>query len=400
MPRAGAMTADFLGVGVETARVRTDLGFAEASRTTSTGWLKFRWSCGAYPYEPPTAASCARVLDRIWRMTLRVERAMRPAVTNGVLLDVDDLRAYFRTSRGLVKAVDGVSFQIAAGASIGIVGESGSGKSVTALSIIGLLDPPGFIAGGTIRFNGRDITALSDRELQSIRGQEIGLVFQEPMTALNPVYKVGIQIAEAVRAHRQISRKDAMARAIELLRAVGISAPEQRAYDHPNSMSGGMRQRVVIAMAMANGPQLLILDEPTTALDVTIQAQILELVKELRARVKTAVLLITHDIGVIAEVCDEVIVMYGGKVMEHAPCDQLLNSPKHPYSAGLIASVPSSGMKGHPLNVIGGSVPSSLHMPPGCPFATRCPKVMDKCEQMPPARQLDDGRHVACWLYE
>lgn len=329
---------------------------------------------------------------------LSAEREQPRAV--GPLLEVDDLRAYFRTGSGVVKAVNAVGFTVDAGASVGIVGESGSGKSVTAYAITGLLEPPGYLDGGTIRLRGRDITGLPDREMRHIRGRDIGMVFQEPMAALNPVARVGHQIAEAIRAHNDVSRKDAMARAVELLRAVGIPAPERRVHDYPNSMSGGMRQRVVIAMAIANEPQLLILDEPTTALDVTVQAQILELVKELRDRIGTAVLLITHDVGVIAEVCDEVIVMYGGRVMEHARAAQVVNSPKHPYSIGLLESLPSGAMKGQRLKAISGSVPTPSQMPPGCPFATRCPSAFDKCAEMPPLHRLDDGRQVACWLYE
>jgi oligopeptide/dipeptide ABC transporter ATP-binding protein len=316
------------------------------------------------------------------------------------LLEVEGLRAHFATPAGVVRAVDGVSFEVAAGASVGIVGESGSGKSVTALSVTGLLEPPGRIAGGAIRFRGRDITGLPDAKLRELRGRDIGLVFQDPMAALNPVYRVGEQIAEAIRAHNRISRKEALRSATELLRAVGIPAPERRVHDYPKSMSGGMRQRVVIAIAIANEPGLLILDEPTTALDVTIQAQILELIKDLRRRIGTAILLITHDIGVITDVCDEVIVMYGGKIMERAASRQLLDSPKHPYSAGLVASTPSSATKGKRLNVIAGSVTNPTRMPPGCPFSPRCPHAMDRCQEMPPTKQLPDGRYVACWLYE
>jgi oligopeptide/dipeptide ABC transporter ATP-binding protein len=318
----------------------------------------------------------------------------------GPLLEVDDLHAYFRTRGGVVKAVDGVGFAVDAGASVGIVGESGSGKSVTAYAIAGLLETPGYVDSGTIRLHGKDITGLPDREMRLIRGRDIGMVFQEPMAALNPVTRVGHQIAEAIQAHNEVGRKEAMTRAVELLRAVGISVPERRVRDYPSSMSGGMRQRVVIAMAIANDPQLLILDEPTTALDVTVQAQILELIRELRERIGTAVLLITHDVGVIAEVCDEVIVMYGGRVMEQATTAQVVHSPKHPYSIGLLGSVPSGSQKGQRLKAISGSVPTPSQMPPGCPFATRCPKAFDKCAQMPPLHRLDDGRQVACWLYE
>jgi oligopeptide/dipeptide ABC transporter ATP-binding protein len=316
------------------------------------------------------------------------------------LLDVRDLRTYYRSGGATVKAVDGVSFDVPRGASIGIVGESGSGKSATSLSIMRLIDPPGFIAGGEILFRGTDLVSLSEREMRRLRGRDLCMVFQEPMTALNPVYTVGEQVVEAIRAHRDVSKREALERAVELFKLVGIPAPEQRVKDYPHRLSGGMRQRVTIAMALANEPDLLVLDEPTTALDVTIQAQILELVKDLRNRVNTAVLLITHDIGVVAEMCDEVVVMYGGRVMERASTDQLLDDPKHPYSRALLASVPTPGMRGRRLQVIAGSVPNPLAMPPGCPFQPRCPHAMERCAEMPPLKTLDDGQQVACWLYE
>ena len=329
---------------------------------------------------------------------MTVSTPPRP-VAEQPLLEIKDLRGYFRTDNGLVKAVDGISFSINPGASVGIVGESGSGKSVTAFAITGLLEPPGYLAGGTVRLEGQEISGLSDRALQHIRGRDIGMVFQEPMAALNPVVRVGQQIAEAIRAHQQMSRKEAMAKAVQLLRLVGIPAPERRIRDYPNSMSGGMRQRVVIAMAIANEPRLLILDEPTTALDVTVQAQILALVKELRERIGTAVLLITHDLGVVVDVCDEVIVMYGGRIMEHATVEQVVRSPKHPYSVGLLNSVPSGKLKGQRLKAIQGTVPSPHDMPPGCPFASRCPEAFDRCLEMPPLQPQADGRRVACWLH-
>jgi oligopeptide/dipeptide ABC transporter ATP-binding protein len=315
------------------------------------------------------------------------------------MLEVQDLRTHFRTMDGIVKAVDGVSFNIAGGASVGIVGESGSGKSVTSLSIMRLIEPPGWIAGGRILFRGKDLASLSEEEMRRVRGDDISMVFQEPMTALNPVYTVGDQVAEVLRVHHKMSRKAAMDRTVELFKMVGIPAPERRVHDYPHNLSGGMRQRVMIAMALANEPDLLILDEPTTALDVTIQAQILELVKDLRQKTNTAVLLITHDIGVIAEMSDEVIVMYGGKIMERANVLQLIKDPKHPYTKGLLASIPSLGMKGQRLNVIAGAVPNPLNMPPGCPFAPRCPYVMDVCMTMPELKTLDDGRQIFCWLY-
>ncbi|GAC1444137.1 MAG: ABC transporter ATP-binding protein [Chloroflexota bacterium] len=315
------------------------------------------------------------------------------------MLQVLDLHTHFRTMDGIVKAVDGVSFNVNAGSSVGIVGESGSGKSVTSLSIMRLVDAPGWIAGGKILFQGRDLASLSDREMQRVRGDDISMVFQEPMSALNPVYTVGDQVAEVLRVHRDMSRSAAMKRTVDLFKMVGIPAAERRVNDYPHNLSGGMRQRVMIAMALANEPDLLILDEPTTALDVTIQAQILELVKDLRKEVNTAVLLITHDLGVIAEMSEEVIVMYGGKVMEHAAVEQLIKDPKHPYTKGLLASIPSLGMKNTRLNVIAGAVPNPLNMPPGCPFAPRCPYAMEVCTTMPELKTLEDGRQVFCWLY-
>ncbi|GAC1396941.1 MAG: ABC transporter ATP-binding protein [Chloroflexota bacterium] len=318
---------------------------------------------------------------------------------NGAILEVRDLHTYFRAKDGVVRAVNGVSFVVNSGTSVGIVGESGSGKSVTSLSIMRLIDPPGWIAKGELMFRGQDLLTLSERGMQRIRGKNISMVFQEPMTALDPVYTVGDQVAEVLRTHRVISRKAARRRVVELFEMVGIPDAERRVGEYPHILSGGMRQRVVIAMALANEPDLLILDEPTTALDVTIQAQILELVKNLRQEFNTTVLLITHDFGVIAEMSDEVIVMYGGKVMEHGNVLQIIKEPKHPYTRGLLASIPSVGMKDERLNVIPGVVPNPLHMPPGCPFAPRCPHAMEVCNAMPDLKTLDDGRDVACWLY-
>jgi oligopeptide/dipeptide ABC transporter ATP-binding protein len=300
---------------------------------------------------------------------------------------------------GIVRAVNGVSFTVNAGTSVGIVGESGSGKSVTSLSIMRLIDPPGWIAQGKLLFRGRDLLTMSEREMQRIRGNNISMVFQEPMTALDPVYTVGHQVGEVLRTHQNISRKAARRRTVEHFKTVGIPDAERRVDEYPHNLSGGMRQRVVIAMALANEPDLLILDEPTTALDVTIQAQILELVKELRLEFNTTVLLITHDIGVIAEMSDEVIVMYSGKIMEHGSVLQIIKDPKHPYTRGLLSSIPSLGLKNQRLNVIAGIVPNPLRMPPGCPFAPRCPQAMKVCSAMPDLKTLADGRDVACWLY-
>ncbi len=327
-------------------------------------------------------------------------RAAASPGPSDALLQVKNLKTYFKTRSGVVKAVDGVSFEVAAGASVGIVGESGSGKSVTSLSIMRLIERPGFIAGGEIIFQGRDVVGLSERQFRAVRGRDLALVFQDPMSALNPVYPVGKQIAEALRAHQALTSTQAMERAVELLALVGISAPERRVHDYPHKLSGGMRQRVTIAMALANEPSLLILDEPTTALDVTIQAQILDLVRDLRHRVHTAVLLITHDIGVVAEMCEEVVVMYGGQVMERGHVDQVTRDPQHPYTIGLLTSTPTPEMKGHRLATIGGTVPNPLHMPPGCPFQPRCPQAMDICATPPGLRAVGDGRTVACWLYE
>ena len=309
------------------------------------------------------------------------------------------LHTHFRTRAGVVKAVDGISFDIAPGASLGIVGESGSGKTVTSLSIMRLVEPPGFVAAGRILFQGRDMIGMSEREIRGIRGSEICLVFQDPMSALNPVYTVGTQVAEALLAHQDLSRAAARERVIELFRLVGIPAPERRVDEYPHRLSGGMRQRVTIAMALANEPRLLILDEPTTALDVTIQAQILDLVRGLRQRVNTAVLLITHDIGVVTELCEQVIVMYGGRIMERGNVAQVTADPKHPYTTGLLASMPTRAIRGQRLAAIGGVVPNALRMPPGCPFQPRCPQAMDVCGTDPGLRDPGDGRRVACWLY-
>jgi oligopeptide/dipeptide ABC transporter ATP-binding protein len=315
------------------------------------------------------------------------------------ILQVQDLHTHFKTRAGIVRAVNGVSFEVSAGSSLGIVGESGSGKSVTSLSIMRLIEPPGYVAAGRVIFNGTDIAGLSEREIRAIRGRGICLVFQDPMTALNPVYTVGDQVVEALQAHETMSRREAMDQAVKLFRMVGIPAPEQRVHEYPHKLSGGMRQRVTIAIALANKPDLLILDEPTTALDVTIQAQILDLIRDLRRRLNTAVLLITHDFGIVREICDDVVVMYGGQVMERGTVAQVTEDPKHPYTVGLVSSIPTPAMRGRRLNSIAGSVPSSLHLPPGCPFQPRCPKAMDRCSTPPGMRDPGDGRGVACWLY-
>jgi peptide/nickel transport system ATP-binding protein/oligopeptide transport system ATP-binding protein len=318
------------------------------------------------------------------------------------LLRVENLRTWFRTEAGIVRAVDGVDFELAPGKTLGVVGESGSGKSVTALSVMRLIDRPGVILDGSrILFDGRDLTALKDGEMEDVRGNEISMIFQEPMTSLNPVYTVGDQIAEAIRLHEGVSRKDAADRAIEMLTLVGIPEAGRRAKDFPHQLSGGMRQRVMIAMALACGPKLIIADEPTTALDVTIQAQILELMMELQDRLGMSILLITHDLGVVAETCDDVVVMYAGRVVEKGPVDNVFGSPQHPYTEALLQSIPVLGMsRSEPLRVIKGTVPSPLDWPPGCRFATRCDYAFEKCEEQPPLFVVDDETRSACWLCE
>ncbi len=317
------------------------------------------------------------------------------------LLRVENLRTWFLTEGGVVRAVDGVDFEVEAGKTLGVVGESGSGKSVTALSVMRLIDRPGeILEGSRIVFDGRDLTGLKDSEMESVRGNEISMIFQEPMTSLNPVYTVGDQIAEAIRLHEGASKKEAADRAVEMLELVGIPEARRRARDFPHQLSGGMRQRVMIGMALACGPKLIIADEPTTALDVTIQAQILELMVELQDRLGMSILLITHDLGVVAETCDDVVVMYAGRVVERGPVDGVFGSPQHPYTEALLQSIPVLGMSRHePLRVIRGNVPSPLDWPQGCRFAPRCDYAFEKCSEQPPLFEVDVARS-ACWLCE
>ena len=296
------------------------------------------------------------------------------------LLEVRNLCTYFHTEEGLGKAVDGVSFELRRGETLGLVGESGCGKSVSALSVMRLIpQPPGQIESGEILFGGRDLLRLSEEEMCRVRGDEIAMIFQEPMTSLNPVLTCGFQITESVILHQGVSKQEARNRAIEMLRLVGIPAPEQRVDEYPHQLSGGMRQRVMIAMALSCNPQLLIADEPTTALDVTIQAQILELVQRLQEELKMAVLMITHDLGVIAEVADRVAVMYAGQVVEYASTRDLFNSPQHPYTRGLMQSVPRLDESRERLDIISGIVPDAREFPEGCRFAPRCPLAEDRC---------------------
>ena len=319
------------------------------------------------------------------------------------LLDVRDLRTWFRTDDGTVRAVDGVSLSVRRGETLAVVGESGCGKTVTARSILKLIDmPPGLFAGGEIMWRGRNLVPLSSPEMDKIRAREIAMVFQEPMTALNPVYPVGEQIAEALRAHENLPRKAAMSRAIDMMRLVQIPNAEGRVDDYPHQFSGGMRQRVVIAMALICGPQLLIADEPTTALDVTIQAQILDLLNDMKARFGMAIMLITHAMGVVAENAQRVVVMYAGKIVEDAPVEELFANPRHPYTQGLIRAIPrvdASAQQRTRLAQIPGTVPSLLNPPVGCRFAARCPFVTDACRAAePPLRQVGPDHKAACIL--
>jgi len=324
---------------------------------------------------------------------------MRGADENTVLLELQGVRTYFTTDEGVAKAVDGVDYELLEGETLGLVGESGCGKSVTALSIMGLIpDPPGKTVGGRILFKGRDLLQVTPAELRRIRGNEIAMIFQEPMTALNPVFTVGNQIAEAVRLHQGLDREAARQRAIEMLDLVGIGNPEDRVDSYPHQLSGGMRQRVMIAMAMSCDPALLIADEPTTALDVTVQAQILELIRDLQQKTGMSVLLITHDLGVVAEVADHVAVMYAGKVIEYAGVEELFERPRHPYTIGLFRSLPDLAAPGERLHTIPGTVPSAFRFPSGCRFRTRCPLAAERCaDEEPELARVEDSmeKHTA-----
>ncbi len=316
------------------------------------------------------------------------------------LLDVQDLEVHFRTTKGTVKAVDRLSFSVDDGQTMAIVGESGCGKSTTALAVLRLIpDPPGRIVGGRIGFSGTDLLTLDDKEIRSIRGNQVSMIFQDPMMALNPVYTIGDQIAEGLQLHRGLSKKDALARAVELLRLVGIPAPEQRIRQYPHNLSGGMRQRAMIAMALSCDPKLLIADEPTTAVDVTVQAQILELLQGLQKQLGMAMLLITHDLGVVAEIAKHVVVMYAGRKVEEGPVDEVFYAPKHPYTEGLLASARLIGDEERLLREIPGTVPSPFDMPMGCSFAPRCTKVISRCHEMPPElTPVGQGQTVACFV--
>ncbi|MCI1966432.1 MAG: ABC transporter ATP-binding protein [Oscillospiraceae bacterium] len=319
---------------------------------------------------------------------------------NEALLEVKNLRTYFHTEAGLVKSVDGVSFRVEKGKTLGIVGESGCGKSITSLSIMQLVEtPPGKIEGGEILFEGENLLNKTEDEMREIRGKKIAMIFQEPMTSLNPVYTIGKQITEALLLHEKISKHEAKARALEMLKLVRIPLPEKRFNEYPHQLSGGMRQRVMIAMSLSCNPQLLICDEPTTALDVTIQAQILELINELKEKTGSSVIMITHDLGVISEVADDVMVMYAGKVVEQASTDEIFENPLHPYTVGLMNCIPKLNSDVDTLPTIKGMVPSFDNMPKGCAFCPRCSMAKKICEQKAPELVDVDGRKVRCFRY-
>ncbi|ANY73343.1 ABC transporter ATP-binding protein [Paenibacillus ihbetae] len=316
------------------------------------------------------------------------------------LLDIKDLRTSFFTEQGEVKAVDGVSLRVRKGGTLGIVGESGSGKSILSLSILRLILSPGRIVGGQILYNGENLLEKTDRQMRKLRGNQISMIFQEPMTSLNPVFTIGDQIAEVYRIHEQLGNKQALEKAVHMLRLVGIPSPEKRISQYPFQLSGGMRQRVMIAMALACNPDLLIADEPTTALDVTIQAQILELMKELQQKLHMSIIFITHDLGIVAETCDDVAVMYCGKVVEYADVRSLFKHPKHPYTIGLMNSLPRHDVDQEALEPIRGSVPSPFDLQKGCRFAPRCPDARKLCyDQQPELSALTNRQQVSCWKY-
>ena len=336
---------------------------------------------------------------------LASNQASPAAVNAKTVLEVEGLKTYFFVRQGIVKAVDDISFSLKAGEKLAIVGESGCGKSMTALSILRLVpDPPGRIVAGSVRLEGRDLLKLSDADMRRVRGNQISMIFQEPMTSLNPVLSIGNQISEAVMLHQNLTRGDAFDRAVEMLKLVKIPEPARRAREYPHQLSGGMRQRAMTAMALACNPHVLLADEPTTALDVTIQAQILDLILELQERLGTAVVLITHDLGVVAETAQRVIVMYGGKVVEEASVEEIFFNPMHPYTQGLLAAVPHlAAMSGaepahHRLREIPGMVPALVNLPKGCTFAPRCPFASDVCRnEYPPYETKGAGHGIACW---
>lgn len=317
------------------------------------------------------------------------------------LLNIKELSVEFQTTEGTVHAINCLSYSLKEGETLGIVGESGSGKSVSSLGIMKLIpNPPGKIVNGEIIYNGKDLTKISEKEMETIRGNEISMIFQEPMTSLNPIITCGKQIAESLKLHRGMNRKEAMKEAVEMMKAVGIANPEKRANEYPHQMSGGMKQRVMIAMALACHPKVLICDEPTTALDVTIQAQILDLIRNLNKETKTAVIMITHDLGVVSELCEKVIVMYTGRIVEEAPADVIFKNPLHPYTEGLISAIPKITKERDPLKTIEGVVPNPTEKIEGCSFWPRCNEAMEQCrKQEPPMVQIEENRKVRCFKY-
>ena len=322
--------------------------------------------------------------------------------TNNNILEIKNLHTYFYTDSGVIKSVDGVDIELREGTTLGIVGESGSGKSVTALSVMGLLmGTTGKVAEGEILFEGRDLTKLDDEERRKMRGEKISMIFQEPMTSLNPVMKIGDQITESILMHNNISKQEAWDKAVEMLKLTGVPRVERMMKEYPFQLSGGQRQRVMIAMALVCKPKILIADEPTTALDVTIQAQILDLMENLKQKTGTSILFITHDLGVVAEVCDDVVVMYSGRVVEKGDVRSIFASPSHPYTKGLLASIPKLGECAEELESIPGNVPNPKYMPQGCKFAPRCSCAFDKCrEEEPGFYDVGEGHMSRCWLCE
>lgn len=316
------------------------------------------------------------------------------------LLEIKNLKTVFKTYAGQVSALNNVSFSVGHGEAVGIVGESGSGKSVTMLSVMKLLSENGKMVDGEIIFNNKKINDLNAKEMEDLRGNEIGMIFQDPMTSLNPVFTIGNQLVEAILKHNKITKAEAKAKAVEMLRLVGIPSPEKRLNQYPHEFSGGMRQRAMIAMALSCEPKLLIADEPTTALDVTIQAQILELMKDLKNKIKTSIILITHDLGLVADICNKVMVMYGGTIVEKGTVDDIFYNPRHPYTRGLLKSIPRLNMGKERLNPIDGQPPDMLNPPAGCPFVARCPEAMEICNMKKPEyKEFDNGQATCCWLY-
>ncbi|WP_116653364.1 ABC transporter ATP-binding protein [Pelagibacterium sediminicola] len=321
----------------------------------------------------------------------------RASGSDGAVLTVNDLRVCFAGDRTTTTAVDGVSFTLRKGRSLGVVGESGSGKSVSSLAVLRLLPTDSAQISGEILFAGQDLLSIGEKQMRNLRGNQISMIFQEPMTSLNPSYTVGDQVAETILRHRSVSKAEAWTQAVEMLRLVRIPSPETRARQYPHNLSGGMRQRVMIAMALACEPQVLIADEPTTALDVTIQAQILDLLENLKSTTGTAIVLITHDLGVVAEACDDVIVMYAGQVVESGSVEQIFSFPQHPYTVGLLGSLPRLDEERDELVAIGGTVPDMTQPPAGCRFAARCPFRIEKCAETPPMLEVNPGHTSRCW---